>query len=203
MSINHRSMCRAFAVIGAVGSLGLFSCNMAKQDVPVGTQNTAEAPTINEPVTQPASPPAATGGGPTAPKGEPGVARGISAVEQYLEGKGSGVNRFALEGLNYEHACPYMKQDGVDTVDTLADLLTKHPEVKVTIEGFTDNTGPDEVNAQLSRTRAGVVKKQLVQCGIESGRIEVVGRATENPIASNDSDDGKAQNRRTEVILHK
>ena len=201
MTINLRRNWRpAFAAIAAAGSLGLLHCNVAKQDAP-------PAPATNEPAPQQ---PTAVGGGPRAApatpdmtKEEPGTARGISALEQYLDGKGTDANRFALDGLTYEYACPYLTQKGVDSVDTLADLLIKHPGAKVSIESFTDNTGSDEANKYLSKRRAEVVKKQLVLCGIDSKRIEVVARGEEKPIASNQTDDGKAQNRLTEIIVHK
>lgn len=205
MAINLKRYWRpAVVTIAAAGSLGLLHCDRPKETTAV--DRPTEIPAMNEPAPAPSPQPTAVGGGPTATpqpsSAESGAARGISAVEQYLDGKRTEANRFALEGLTYEHACPYLTQEGVDSVDALADLLTKHPEAKVSIESFTDDTGSDEANMQLSQRRAEVIKKQLVQCGISPDRIETIGRGEENPIASNDSDDGKAQNRRTEVIVH-
>jgi K(+)-stimulated pyrophosphate-energized sodium pump len=200
MRINLRNIVIAAA---SVGSLGLAGCEMSRHDAPVTKEAPVEAPPLKrEPVAPKPEPPAGVGGGPTTMVDQ-GTARGMAAVEQYLDGKGTGDKRFALDGLTYEAGCPYLKQDGVDAVDTLADALKKHPETKVTIEGFTDNSGSAEANEYISRTRAEFTEKQLVMCGIDKSRIEIAGRGTENPIASNDSDDGKAQNRRAEVVIHK
>ncbi|MGZ3453289.1 MAG: OmpA family protein [Polyangiales bacterium] len=207
MAINlERNWRPVFATIAAVGSLGLLHCNLAKEDTALERRAAEPQTQMNE--SAPAAP-SAVGGGPTATpampdtsKAEPGIARGISAVEQYLDGKGTGENRFALEGLSYEQGCPYLTQQGVDSVDTLADLLKKHPQAKVSIESYGDNTGSDQGSKQLSKHRAEVIKKQLVLCGISPSRIETAGRGKESPIASNDSDDGKAKNRRTEIVLH-
>lgn len=226
MAINlKRSFRPAVATFAAAGSLGLLHCDRPREETAV--ERPIETPTMNEPARTPPAEPTAVGGGPTAAPGEPTAgggdpsavgggptatpepskaesrpARGVSAVEQYLDGKQTEVNRFALEGLTYEHACPYLTQEGVDSVDALADLLKRHPQARVSIESYTDNTGSDEANMWMSQRRAEVIKKQLVQCGVGADRIEAIGRGAENPIASNESDDGKAQNRRTEVILH-
>jgi outer membrane protein OmpA-like peptidoglycan-associated protein len=199
----ERRLRSALAAIAAVSTLGLLHCDFSGQDSAL-ERRPAEQPAKNEP------PPAAKGGGPTTQatmpdtkKAEATTANGISAVEQYLDGKGTEVNRFALDGLTYVQGCPYLTQEGVDSVDALSDLLTKHPEAKVSIESYADDIGSDEANKQLTKWRADVIKKQLVQCGIQPSRIETAARGEENPIASNDTDEGKAKNRRTEIVIRK
>lgn len=201
-----RHLRSAFTTLAAVGSLGLLHCDIAKQN-PAFDQRPIDEPAASAQA-KPAAP-AATGGGPTAPttseasNQQATTANGISAVERYLDGKGTEPNRFTLDGLTYVEGCPYLTQQGVDSVDALSDLLTKHKEAKVSIESYSDDTGSDEANRQLTKKRADVIKKQLVQCGVEPSRIEISARGKENPIASNDTDDGKAKNRRTEIVLHK
>ncbi len=90
---------------------------------------------------------------------------------------------------------------GLRTVDNLADFLREYPERQVLIEGFTDSTGTEEYNRQLSEKRAESVKNALLNEGIGSDRIRVKGYGESYPIATNDTVAGRQQNRRVEVII--
>lgn len=83
----------------------------------------------------------------------------------------------------------------------VAELLQSEPDKRVRIEGHTDSTGDEAVNLRISQQRADAVKAQLVALGIESSRIEAVGMGQDFPIASNDTAEGRSQNRRVDVIL--
>jgi outer membrane protein OmpA-like peptidoglycan-associated protein len=87
------------------------------------------------------------------------------------------------------------------SVATLAEFLKKYPKRDVLIEGHTDSVGKDDYNMVLSRKRADSVKYELMEDGIEAGRITTVGYGKKFPLASNDTKAGKAQNRRVEVII--
>ena len=69
------------------------------------------------------------------------------------------------------------------------------------MEGHTDNTGSDETNRTLSLARANSVRDYLVTQGVEAERISVVGLGPDQPVASNDTSQGRARNRRVEIIL--
>ena len=69
----------------------------------------------------------------------------------------------------------------------------------VTATGYTDSVGSARYNARLSARRAGAVKHYLVVKGIDKSMIEAIGKGEANPVAHNDSPDGQAQNRRTEI----
>jgi outer membrane protein OmpA-like peptidoglycan-associated protein len=71
----------------------------------------------------------------------------------------------------------------------------------ILIVGHTDNTGSDEVNQRLSQERAASVQKFLVQQGLPADRVKTQGMGKDQPIASNETPDGRAQNRRVEIIL--
>lgn len=86
-------------------------------------------------------------------------------------------------------------------LDKLANFLSQHPDRTVTIEGHTDSVGSDESNFSLSQRRADSVKSYLVRQGVESRRIQTVGKGEDNPVADNDSASGRQQNRRVEVII--
>jgi K(+)-stimulated pyrophosphate-energized sodium pump len=73
----------------------------------------------------------------------------------------------------------------------------------VQLEGHTDNTGDPEANKKLSVDRAEAVKALLVAGGIDAARIKTAGWGQEKPIASNDTEEGKAKNRRTELTVTK
>ncbi|MCK6548217.1 OmpA family protein [Myxococcota bacterium] len=80
-------------------------------------------------------------------------------------------------------------------------LRSMGPSQRIVIEGYTDSRGSDEMNQRLSERRAQSVKRFLVQQGIEASRIETVGRGEEDPVAENDTPEGRANNRRVEIVL--
>ncbi|OJH38867.1 thrombospondin type 3 repeat-containing protein [Cystobacter ferrugineus] len=87
-------------------------------------------------------------------------------------------------------------------LDQVAKVLREHPEVEqMIIEGHTDNRGKAEANRKLSQTRAESVKKYLVGKGVEASRLEAKGFGPDQPIASNDTEKGRAANRRVDFII--
>jgi outer membrane protein OmpA-like peptidoglycan-associated protein len=82
-----------------------------------------------------------------------------------------------------------------------AGYLTRQPQYHVRLEGHTDNTGLPEKNAILSQNRAQAARQFLIEQGIESHRIGARGYGDQKPIASNDSEAGRAANRRTEFVI--
>ncbi len=86
-------------------------------------------------------------------------------------------------------------------LDRLAALLKRCPDQKVEIGGHTDNVGDDEDNRALSQRRSDRVVQYLVNEGVAAARLTGVGYGAKRPIASNDTEDGRAENRRIELIL--
>jgi OmpA-OmpF porin, OOP family len=80
-------------------------------------------------------------------------------------------------------------------------ILKAYPTAKVRLEGHTDNTGDPAANKQLSLDRAKSVRDTMVANGIDAGRLDYARFGQERPIASNDTDDGRAKNRRTELVV--
>ncbi|MFP2924088.1 OmpA family protein [Pyxidicoccus sp. 3LG] len=93
--------------------------------------------------------------------------------------------------------------DGARTLDEIAELLKAQPDVSVRIEGHTDNTGPEELNRSLSQERAEAVRSYLIRRGIAGSRLEARGYGPSRPIASNDTPEGRSENRRVEFIVTK
>lgn len=83
-------------------------------------------------------------------------------------------------------------------LDKLVSILNEHPELKIAIDGYTDNTGKVEMNKVLSQKRADAVKTYLVGKGISGEKLTATGYGIENPIADNATVQGRAQNRRVE-----
>ncbi len=86
-------------------------------------------------------------------------------------------------------------------LNSVAKVLNKYSESTVLVSGHTDNTGTAEYNLNLSRDRAGSVATYLQGQGVKSSRFEVMGMGYSNPIASNSTATGRAQNRRVEIKI--
>jgi outer membrane protein OmpA-like peptidoglycan-associated protein len=87
-------------------------------------------------------------------------------------------------------------------LDRVAEVLKKVDEDKLlVVEGHTDSRGPDELNQKLSLDRAASVREYLISRGIKPGRIQATGQGELRPVAPNDTPEGRAQNRRVELII--
>ncbi len=86
-------------------------------------------------------------------------------------------------------------------LDAIADRLEANPNEKIRINGFTDNTGTAAYNMGLSQRRAMAVANYLSDEGVAVNRMQVRGMGMSEPIASNDTAAGRAQNRRTEILF--
>lgn len=84
-------------------------------------------------------------------------------------------------------------------IDRIANILIKYPNTVIQVEGHTDSTGTESYNMELSARRAEAVKNILVNKGVEPARILTLAFGESKPIASNDYDYGRAQNRRVEI----
>jgi outer membrane protein OmpA-like peptidoglycan-associated protein len=89
-----------------------------------------------------------------------------------------------------------------DQLDQVAKALKDQGEVKpMVVEGYTDSVGSDTANLKLSKDRADAVRSYLVSKGVPSDKITSVGKGKANPVASNDTADGRANNRRVEIVI--
>jgi outer membrane protein OmpA-like peptidoglycan-associated protein len=90
---------------------------------------------------------------------------------------------------------------GAASVGGLAEFMRRNPNRRASIEGHTDSMGGDSANQQLSDRRAGAVRDMLVGLGIGNERLSTVGHGEANPIASNDTAEGRRSNRRVEIVF--
>ena len=107
---------------------------------------------------------------------------------------------YKLTGAQFGFDSAEITADGSELLDEVADrMVNEFPEITVTVEGYTDSRGDENYNQGLSLRRADAAKQELVSNGVAADRITTVGMGESNPVASNDTDEGRAANRR--VVL--
>lgn len=94
-----------------------------------------------------------------------------------------------------------LKPESLAELQKLVDFLSLNPSLKIEISGHTDNHGNDQLNQTLSENRAKAVYQYLIQNGIDASRLQYKGYGKTQPIASNDTEEGRSQNRRTEFKI--
>jgi OOP family OmpA-OmpF porin len=107
--------------------------------------------------------------------------------------------RITLRGVNFELGKAVLLPISKDILQDVARSLVANPEVRVEVGGHTDSTGPRALNERLSLARAEAVKAYLIENGVAADRMEVHGYASTQPVASNKTASGRAQNRRVEL----
>jgi outer membrane protein OmpA-like peptidoglycan-associated protein len=110
---------------------------------------------------------------------------------------------FVLERVNFDFNKATLTSDAVATLEKVLAVLQENPEIKTKIAGHTDNIGSKKYNDRLSLRRAESVKSWLVSKGISSARLTTAGVGFSEPIATNDTPEGRAKNRRIEFHVEK
>jgi outer membrane protein OmpA-like peptidoglycan-associated protein len=94
-----------------------------------------------------------------------------------------------------------LKPGAREKLAKVAGILVTHPELKIEVEGHTDNVGGPEFNQRLSENRAYSVRDYLVSQGVPAALIIARGFGESTPVTSNDTTDGRQQNRRVELVV--
>jgi len=108
---------------------------------------------------------------------------------------------FSLEGVNFAYDSSALTPAANAKLNEAVEMLKANPNMRVRIEGHTDSRGSDEYNMSLSQRRAESVVNYLTSNGIASNRLSSVGRGESAPVATNDTDAGRAQNRRVDFVI--
>ena len=107
----------------------------------------------------------------------------------------------ATQGLLFESGSDQLQPESTPTLKKIAAMLTEHPELRIRIEGHTDNVGAKDANRALSTKRAASVKATLVRdYGISAGRLDSQGFGDSKPVGKNDTLEGRQNNRRVELV---
>ena len=102
--------------------------------------------------------------------------------------------------INFETGKSAIKNESQNIIDQIAEMLNSNPSLKISVEGHTDNVGTAAANKTLSEARAKEVMNALAAKGIDKSRLNAKGWGQEKPIADNKTDEGKAKNRRVEIV---
>ena len=124
-----------------------------------------------------------------------GVGQGLS-----LEGCEPG-DVIVLRGVHFEFDRARLTPDAQQVLDTVAEALARHPDIRVELAGHTDARGGAAYNDRLSEERANAVRQYLIDAGIAADRMTTKGYGETRPVASNDTDEGRQRNRRTELLI--
>ncbi len=108
--------------------------------------------------------------------------------------------RFVLDGVYFETNSATIQSESYPRLDRVVEYMTHKPSARIRVAGHTDNVGNRRTNQRLSEARAQAVREYLVSHGIDGGRVEAVGHGDEQPVASNDTEEGRQQNRRIEAV---
>jgi outer membrane protein OmpA-like peptidoglycan-associated protein len=133
------------------------------------------------------------------------VAGGLPALREQLLDLGPRMTDrglvLTLNDVVFEHGAAQLQPSGHQEVSRLAVYLTAHPDLVISVEGFTDDAGNMNWNQQLSERRALAVQSALAALGVDARRIVVRGYGPAYPIASNDTSVGRQMNSRVEIVI--
>ncbi len=106
------------------------------------------------------------------------------------------------ETILFDFSSSRISDESHDVLDEIAEVITKHPNLKkIRVEGHTDSAGDSPHNLALSKKRAAAVVKYLVEQGVDAGRLVAEGFGQSKPIASNDTEEDRAKNRRVAFVI--
>jgi outer membrane protein OmpA-like peptidoglycan-associated protein len=125
----------------------------------------------------------------------------VSGLNRFLDGQAAPPMRFVLQDLRFQTDSADIDPTTARVLDDVAGVLSSHPTARILVEGHTDSTGAPDTNRALSLARAEATRKYLTEHGVDAGRIETAGFGATRPLASNDTPEGRAMNRRTELVV--
>lgn len=122
-------------------------------------------------------------------------------LQEYLASAAVAPRTFVFDNLNFATASAVLPDDGQATVDSLALVLKAYPNARVRLDGYADSRGSEPANVKLGADRAQAVAVALRTRGVAEDRITAATGGDSNPVASNATAEGRAANRRTELVV--
>ncbi|AKL97669.1 OmpA family protein [Endomicrobium proavitum] len=124
-----------------------------------------------------------------------------SEIEEQAKPANKQIQPYRAQIANFDTNKHLLKTNHVSSIKEHADYIKQHEYNKVVIEGHTDSTGNEKVNQPLSERRAQSVYNELANNGIPKEKMEIVGHSSKNPVDTNKTKKGRANNRRTEIVV--
>ncbi len=131
----------------------------------------------------------------------------VKQMEQKLEADAGAMfdeltksGRVSVYGINFERSKALITPDSEKVLGEVKKLIAAHPELKLKVEGHTDNVGDPKANQKLSEERAAAVKDWLVKNGAKGENLSTAGFGSSKPLGENNTEAGKAKNRRVELV---
>lgn len=106
-----------------------------------------------------------------------------------------------MKNIFFESATIKLQSESKSELKRLARFLRRFEKLKFEIAGYTDNVGSEKTNLHLSEQRAKTIYDYLIKAGISSGRLKYKGYGSKSPVADNNTEEGRQQNRRTEFRI--
>jgi len=122
-------------------------------------------------------------------------------VDGFLAGKDGTPRTFTLDKVNFDSGTAGLREDDRGDLDDLARVLAAYPNARATVVGYADARGPAAMNRDLGAERAKAVVTALASRGVDPKRIDARTGGEDNPAATNASDPGRFENRRTEFVI--
>jgi outer membrane protein OmpA-like peptidoglycan-associated protein len=110
--------------------------------------------------------------------------------------------KIVLRGVIFDFDKANIRADAVPILEEAARTLQDESQLTVSVNGYTDSVGSDAYNQRLSERRADAVRAFLEKLGVSASRLTARGFGESNPVASNDTEEGRAQNRRVELVVN-
>jgi outer membrane protein OmpA-like peptidoglycan-associated protein len=109
--------------------------------------------------------------------------------------------KFTTRDINFDIGKSVIRPESFTTINRIASFMKEHPDISFRIDGHTDSDGSADFNQKLSEDRAKAIRNALIKFGIRASRLETKGWGEEKPIATNTTQEGKAENRRVEFVV--
>lgn len=119
-----------------------------------------------------------------------------------VERQGNQIKLVMPENVTFATGSAALSDQARNALTTASETLVQYPDTTLTINGHTDNTGNDAINEPLSRNRALAVSNYLQSRGVNASRLTTAGYGSRQPVASNATAEGRAQNRRVEILIN-
>ena len=132
----------------------------------------------------------------------PGASTSVSTgLQPYLAGAEPVGRRFTFDRLNFATGSAELPADASQTINTVAQALAASPTAAVRVEGYADARGSDTANQQLAAQRANAVAQALIAAGVPAARVTAASGGEGNPVDTNATGSGQAENRRTDLVV--